>query len=379
MAHIRQRPTGSQQVLFRVDGVQRSATFASYKDALAFSKVIDRLGGRAALDVLDAQAGIGASIPTVTELARTHVAALDGVTAGTRRDYERLIDRRIADQPLGELPVTVVTVDHVRAWQAYLEAAGLAAKTRRNHHAFLSAVLTTAIEQQLRGTNPAKGIRIKSTAVASSKVFLSAGEFAVLAGAIDAHYFPLLVALAGTGLRWGEVTALTVGDVDLDADQPVVHVTKAWKRTGKAQPVLGPPKSRAGVRTVPLAPEVADTIRILIDGRPSDALVFTAKEGGRVRNDHFHAREWGPTLRRLNTSGALRKRPRVHDLRHSYASSQIAAGVDLLSLRVRMGHESITTTVDTYGHLAPGAMALGAAASSLYLRQTVPEVLEIEG
>ncbi len=379
MAHIQTRGSGSHRVLFRVGGRQRSATFERYEDAVTFSRYVDRHGGATALEMLAADQAASAAVPTVSELAREHIAALDGITPGTRRDYERIVARRIDGQPIGDLPVSAVTVEHVRAWVAWLEAEGLAAKTRRNHHALLSAVMARAVDRQLRGSNPARGVRIKATEIGRSKVFLSSGEFAVLLSAFDPHWVPLLVMLGGAGLRWGEATALTVGDVDLDGPVPIVRIERAWKRTGRSQPVLGPPKSRAGRRTVPLAPEVVATIAPLVEGRPTDALLFTSKEGGRVRNDHFHEREWGPALRRLHESGALRKRPRIHDLRHTYASAQIAAGVDLLSLKVRMGHESITTTVDTYGHLAPGSLAAGAAASSLFLRQAVPEVLELEG
>ena len=59
----------------------------------------------------------------------------------------------------------------------------------------------------------------------------------------------------------------------------------------------------------------------------------------------------------------LTKRPRVHDLRHTHASWMIAAGVDLFVLQRRLGHESITTTTETYAHLLPDQQAAAAAAA----------------
>ena len=50
---------------------------------------------------------------------------------------------------------------------------------------------------------------------------------------------------------------------------------------------------------------------------------------------------------------ALRVRPRIHDLRHTAASWMIAAGLDLVTVQYMMGHESVTTTADLYGHLMP--------------------------
>ena len=63
----------------------------------------------------------------------------------------------------------------------------------------------------------------------------------------------------------------------------------------------------------------------------------------------FHAHRWKPALDAANAAG-LTKRPRVHDLRHTHASWLIAWKVPLPVIQARLGHESITTTVDRYGH-----------------------------
>jgi len=386
---IQQRPSGSFRVSFRVEGRQKSLTYASMKDARTASDLIDRLGPVAALAVLEAQASASDAMPTVSEYVRHHIAALDGITPGTRLDYERMTDRRIDTQPIGALPVNLVTTDHIRTWLAYLEGQGLSAKSRRNHHTLLSAAFTRAIEEQLRGTNPAKGMKIKSAAPDAGHVFLTENELTILVGATPARYQPLVLFLAGTGMRWGEATALLVGDVDLDATVPVVHVRRAWKRTGHGglDTAPGAPKTRAGLRTVSLPHQLVAELRPLVDGRPADEYVFTAPRGGPVRSDHFHARAWGPTLRRLNARvdadgnkkiPDLGKKPRIHDLRHSHASSLLAQGLPLPVIQARLGHESIETTVGTYGHLAPDHLELAAAAAGAYLVQASPEVLALE-
>ena len=61
----------------------------------------------------------------------------------------------------------------------------------------------------------------------------------------------------------------------------------------------------------------------------------------------------------------LEPRPRIHDLRHSHASILLGAGVPIHVVQVRLGHESIKTTVDTYGHLLPDAQAMAANAASV--------------
>lgn len=390
MPHINRRPSGSFRVSFRVDGRQRSLTYASMKDAQAASDLIDRLGAAAALAVLDAQATSAASVPTVSEYMRHHIASIDGITLGTRLDYTRMVERRIDGQPIGALPLTVVTPEHVRAWLAHLEAEGLSAKSRRNHHTILSAMFSRSIDEQIRGTNPARGIKIRDAAPDTGHVFLSENELTVLVGAIPPRYQPLVLFLAGTGLRWGEATALLVGDVDLDARVPVVHVRRAWKRTGNGGlgPAPGSPKTRAGLRAVSLGPRLVETLRHLVDGRPADEYVFTAPKGGPLQSSHFHNRVWQPTMRRLNARTDdegnpkrpdLAKRPRIHDLRHSHVSSLLAQGLPLSVIQARLGHESIETTVGTYGHLAPDHLEVAALAADRYLVQAAPDLLAIEG
>jgi len=384
VASIQARPSGTYRVSFRLDGRQKSVTVASISDAQAVVRLIDRYGPADALELLAAQSTASATTPTVTEAARAHVARLTDVTDGTRHDYERIIDRALDGQPIGELPVNLVGREAVVRWHSWLRAdRGLSSKTIRNHHALLSATFATAIADGHATTNPCRGVRVPQVERVSDKVFLSSGELAILTAAIPVRYQPLIITLAGTGLRWGEATALEVGDVDLDAAVPLLRITKAWKRTGTQAAVLGPPKSRAGVRTVSLPPEVVEALAPLMDGRATSDLLFTAPGGGRLRHDHFFDRVWKPTLDKLNSrqdehgnpiTPALAKRPRLHDLRHGHASALIAAGINLLEVKDRLGHESIDTTVGTYGHLVPQAMARTAAAASAYLVQAAPQI-----
>jgi integrase len=390
MAHIQKRSGAlrdTYRVAFRVDGRQRSATFETAAHAQRFADLVDRYGGADALALTEAKAA-SSNAPTVAEVARAHVANLHGeITPGTAHDYESIIARRLETQPLGALPVDLVAREHVTAWLAYLEDEGLSSKTRRNHHALISAVLSYAVEEKLRPDNPARGIRIKRSEAVRAGVYLTAGELAVLVSAIPDHYQPLVITLAGTGLRWGEATSLQPGDVDLDQPTPLLRVTRAWKRTGLGHSTTpGPPKTSAGLRTIGLPPEVAETLRPLLEGRRSDDLLFLTPAGKAVRHDKFHANIWTPTLDRLSADKdaegeaivpALTKRPRIHDLRHAHASQLVAAGVPLNVVQKRLGHESIKTTADTYGHLAPDYLEVSAAAASLLLRQAVP--LAIEG
>jgi integrase len=77
---------------------------------------------------------------------------------------------------------------------------------------------------------------------------------------------------------------------------------------------------------------------------------------------------WTPAVKEAD----LGKRPTIHSLRHSSASWLIAAGLPLPVIQRRLGHEQISTTIDRYGHLAPGALSEAADAASNALSRAMP-------
>ena len=160
---------------------------------------------------------------------------------------------------------------------------------------------------------------------------------------------PLLVlVLAYTGLRWGEATALRVCDIDLDRRRIDVH--RAFSDVG-GQLVLGTPKSHQS-RSVPVPPFIAAAIAEAVAGKRADDLVFTKRGGSVLRLSNWRRAVFLPARARAEIS----ERFRIHDLRHTAASLMIQAGYPPKMLQEIMGHASITTTLDLYGHLYPGEM-----------------------
>ncbi|CAB4173497.1 XerC Integrase [uncultured Caudovirales phage] len=390
MASIDKRTSASgtaYRVRYRIGSRDRALSFSTIDDAIAYQQLVERLGGADAERVQEARERPAASRVTVAECVLAHIDAKRNVTTGTRRGYHSILANHIDDTRLGSLPISAVIDADIDEWWDDQLAKGLSANTRSNQLVLLRAVFKTAIKDRTIASDPTSEIRVGRDGIREPMTFLSAGEFAVLLSEIPADYQALIIFLVGTGARWGEASALPVGNVDLDAEIPVVRITQAWKRTGKTERELGPPKSRAGIRTISLPPEVVDTFRHLVDERASDEFVFTNPKTGRyLYHDRFYAGVWAKAIKRLHATvdnqgqpcrPKLAKKVRIHDLRHTHASLQIAAGVNLLDLKVRLGHEKITTTVDTYGHLAPQALSIGAAAASAFLTQAVPR-LELE-
>lgn len=86
----------------------------------------------------------------------------------------------------------------------------------------------------------------------------------------------------------------------------------------------------------------------LAQAQPSE-YVFTGRDGGELRRSNFRRRHWKPALDRAGLDAELR----FHDLRHTCAALLIQMGGHPKEVQARLGHASITTTLDVYGHLMP--------------------------
>ena len=113
---------------------------------------------------------------------------------------------------------------------------------------------------------------------------------------------------------------------------------------------IGPPKTRAGRRTIGLPQAVVDELAIHMGPLGStDAHVFTSDKGGTLRTSNFRAKVWLPAVR---AAGLAPLRP--HDLRHTAVALWIAVGANPKEVSVRAGHTSVSFTLDRYGHLFEG-------------------------
>lgn len=174
---------------------------------------------------------------------------------------------------------------------------------------------------------------------------LAASE--MLAACETAHYdYSRLLRLAATlGLRLGEVVGLTWADFD-DDGAGVLHVRRQWLRDGS----YGPPKTKAGVRRIPLPPGIRDELialrlasRFSGDGQP----VFASRTGTPLGHRNVTRRGFEPARDLAGLPLSLT----FHDLRHAAASRLIGAGLDPVAVAAVLGHEDATTTLSVYAHL----------------------------
>ena len=172
---------------------------------------------------------------------------------------------------------------------------------------------------------------------------------------LDGHpLYPIAVAGVGTGMRRGELLALRLSDVDLDA--ATVRVERSIEETRKGLRFKAP-KTAHGRRTISLPTKALTVLRehrrklleirfALGLGKPDDnTLLFSNPDGSPMRPNQL-SWLWRSACKSL-------KLPRVsfHALRHTHASALIAAGLDVVAISRRLGHANPTITLNTYGHL----------------------------
>ncbi|MFJ6935672.1 tyrosine-type recombinase/integrase [Streptomyces sp. NPDC101132] len=272
--------------------------------------------------------------------------------------------------------------DTIKAWVRVLErtrvtrgrmpdgspkARPMSPKTIRNLHGLLSSILNEAVraEPPLRSRNPCELTnlpRIDDSGASDDDEdieFLTPQEVHALRSCLTLRQDQLMVDVKyGSGLRWGELTALAPTCIlEVSGAKPRVRVKRAWKRDETGAYYLGTPKTKKSRRTLRISTSVVEALLELEKGLSSaESLYFTGDKGQRLHYSTFHDR-WKRAVARAKKAGLLaqHKNPTPHDLRHSHAAALISAGHPLTYVQRRLGHESIKTTSDVYGHLLPEA------------------------
>ena len=245
-------------------------------------------------------------------------------------------------QPCERRRLAEVTPADVAAWLGRLTDSGLSAASVRYAHRVLSLALAYAVLDGRLARNPAEGVPLPRVK-AEPKRFLTHGEVERLAGECG-RYSSLIYVLGYTGLRWGEVAALQVADLDLMRRRITVaramaevggrgrRPSSASRRITSAATCRCPRSSRRARRTS--RPARTRCPRVPVAG------------GGFLRNGNFRRNVFDDAAER---AGLARVTP--HALRHTAASLAIAAGATVVLVQRMLGHCSPSVTLNVYCHL----------------------------
>ena len=185
--------------------------------------------------------------------------------------------------------------------------------------------------------------------------FLKPQEIVVLLSHCHEPFKTLLQTAVLTGMRKGELLGLQWGDIDWNSNTIFVRRSLKWRsakdtKEGQCKWYFDSPKTRYSVRAVTMSPRLQEALEIhRINASINEwDLIFTNSEGKPLDPDNLVKREFQPALRLAGL-----RQIRWHDLRHSYTSLLIAQGENIKFIQSQLGHASIQTTMDRYGHLLP--------------------------
>ena len=156
------------------------------------------------------------------------------------------------------------------------------------------------------------------------------------------QYRTVILFLAYTGVRFGELSGLRVRRLDLLRRR--AEIVEAVAEVGGAA-VFSSPKSHQ-VRSVPVPRFLVDELAQLVAGKRPEDYVFTSPRGGLLRLQNFRHTVFEPAVRKAGLDGLT-----PHGLRHTAASLAITSGADVKVVQQMLGHVSATMTLDLYGHL----------------------------
>jgi len=282
----------------------------------------------------------------------------------TAASYRQLL-RLYVTPEFGTTRVDEVSRDRVKEFLSRLVSAGkLSRNTIRLVLCTLRVIFNHAIDDGLVGQNPAArlGRFTKTERPQFQATALTHGEAELLLDAakeICPEYYPLFLTALRAGLRRGEVVSLKWGDIQFGESEDDKNRYILVQRN-HAEGQFTTPKSRKS-RRVDLSKELRRTLLKVRDKRLLDAflkgqasiagdLVFPSKVGTVLNPANLIHYHFLPTVEKAGL-----RRIRFHDLRHTFGSLLIQQGASLAYVKEQMGHSSIQITVDTYGHLIPGA------------------------
>ncbi len=276
---------------------------------------------------------------TVAEYADKWMQRQVQLKPSTRSRYGAIVRLHIKPH-FGHVPLANIERSDISSWVAELVASNRASATVCHIYKVLHSILQSAMLDGRIARNPAVGIKLPREK-GKEKRFLTHEQVAALAEAAGDDRLAIEV-LAYCGLRFGELAALRVRDIDflrrrLNIEQSATEVDGVM--------VFGTPKSHQQ-RLVPVRPSLLEPLSRACEGKGPDDLVFTSPRGGVIFLRNWRKRVFDPAA---EAAGLAPLSP--HELRHTAASLAVAVGANVKAVQRMLGHASAAMTLDTYSGL----------------------------
>ncbi|MBK8155460.1 tyrosine-type recombinase/integrase [Streptococcus macedonicus] len=246
--------------------------------------------------------------------------------------------------------------EHLRQKVAQNSDNPLSANTINKIMILLKKIFDVGLRKGYYTTNPVK--LLKKLPIEKTKMqFWTVKEFQQFLTLFEPEEYNiklLFTLLFFSGLRLGEALALTWQDIDFSTN--TIHITKSVY-VNKGVSYISSTKTKAGTRRIIINKKLSQELQYwqqqqkhLLEQFTSDSMSLQVFQSSPITiTKNSIEKQYKKILER----DATLKKIRIHDFRHSHASLLINQGEDYLVVKERLGHASITTTIDTYSHLYP--------------------------
>ena len=276
------------------------------------------------------------------------------IKPSTYKRYDTMIHNYMIPS-LGGIKLQQIKPEHIQKMINSLGEQGLSPRTIQYVHRVLSMALSQAVENEILLKNPAKPTNLPKRRKKEARALTRDEQAAFINALNDDPLEKAIKFVLATGVRVGEMLALTWNDIDFDNGK--VKINKNLQRID-GNIIITTPKTEKGKRDIPLLPETAQ----LLKTQKKHQLEQRLKAGSAwEKGEYVFSTSLGTPLDKSNINRTIHRicktegiKPfSVHVLRHTFATRGLEAGIDLKVMQEILGHASLAMTADTYSHVMP--------------------------
>lgn len=328
-------------VRYRLDGRQiKSKGHRTKRDAKLFAATVEtKVASGQWIDPQSGRVLVGTLWPEY--LAGS--TAIKETTRATREvTWAKWVKPRWADVEVGK-----IRVSQIRTWTGQMVQGGAGAATVANALGVLRGVLALAVEDRLIDANPAAAIKPPRRAPKVKKYLTHRQVDLVTEACVDPQDALVIGVLAYCGLRFGELAALRVQDVDWLRRR--INVSRSVTDVRGKGLVWSSPKTYE-IRSVSIPAHLVQPLSRQAAGRDREALLFGV-DGTPIRVNNWRSRRFYPAVKAARKVDDTIPAVTVHDLRATCISLALSAGAGLKQVQMLAGHSNGATTANVYGSL----------------------------
>ena len=246
----------------------------------------------------------------------------------------------------GDTPLCEINAPMIRKWQTDLMGQGYSPTYLKTINNQMTAILNYAVKYYDLKGNPCHKAGSMGKNKAGKMEYWTLEEFNEFADSVIDNHASWMIfnVLFWTGMRLGEMLALTVEDIDFDNN--TIRINKSYTRLN-GEEIIGPPKTDASIRTISMSEGLKEDLNEYIHS------LYHPKPKTRLFDEYSKSFVEKELRRGIKESGV--KKIHVHCLRHSHASMLVKMGFNPIEIAERLGHGKVTTTIETYCHSSDDA------------------------